>query len=509
MKKIASLLSLLVFLLTSCENYLDVNQDPNNPKEVEDYLLLPASQASIASVYSADFGLIGSFWSQHWAQNNTSSQYKTFETYTIASNDGTINGSYSELYANGLADNEIISLKAKSEENWGLYLMTSTMKAFTFQYLVDLYDNVPYTEAFKGEELLYNPAIDKGPEVYQDIYDLLNEALSKDKSSFLNLRYAKYDLIFGADLDQWERFANTLKLRILLRQYKKNTSFAQTEITNLLQTGKFLNKDVQYKNFEDEDSRSNPLYESDQRQLNTTNNIRANATFISYLDENGDTRLSKLFEKVGSAYQGMITGSYEVPTPVFDATKVTSRPFITAKMPINLMTVAESELLLAEAYLRLNDVPNAKIHYYAGVTSSFNRLGANIGNLLSEVMVGNKPEGAYAFPASGFESQLKAIIMQKWVDAADGQRGIESFIEMVRTGYPQKSAIGDQIDAGLVLPDNYNPGELIYSKKGTTGGKLPVRFPYPAVELNYNSKAAEYKALKDADVMQTNVWWNK
>jgi len=52
------------------------------------------------------------------------------------------------------------------------------------------------------------------------------------------------------------------------------------------------------------------------------------------------------------------------------------------------------------------------------------------------------------------------------------------------------------------------PGTLIYSKKGTTGGKFPVRFPYPDSELKFNSNASAYKNLKDADVMQTNVWWN-
>ena len=499
MKKISIFLGLVIFLLTSCESFLDVNKDPNNPANVEDYLVLPAAQVSIASVYSADYGIIGSFWSQHWAQNNTSSQYKIFETYTLASNENAIDRPYRELYYGGLADNEIIHLRAKAEENWGLYLMTSTMKAYTFQYLVDLYDNVPYTEAFKGDEGLFNPKIDKGADVYKAIYDLLNEALAKDVSSFKTSRYQRYDLLLGANLDDWARFANTLKLRILLRQYKKNTTYAQAEITKLLNSGTFLTKDVRLTNFENADSKSNPLYESDQRQLNTTDNIRANATFLSYLKKNNDTRMEIYFEKIGTAYNGLVTGSYEVPSIIFDATKVISKPKQTATMPINLMTVAESELLLAEAYLRSGNAVAAKSHYEAGVTASFTRIGASLGTLLSTT---------YAFPATGVEAQLEAIIMQKWVDAADGQRGIESFIEMVRTGYPKKSAISDKIEAGYSLPEDYVPGTLIYSKKGTTGGKFPVRFPYADSELKFNSNASAYKDLKDADVMQTNVWWN-
>ena len=500
MKKLAIILSVLTFLLPSCKDFLDVNTDPNNPAEVEDYLILPAAQVSIASVFSADYGLIGSFWAQHWAQNNTSSQYKTFETYTIASNDNATDRPYRELYYGGLADNEIIHLQARADSNWGVYLMTSTMKAYTFQYLVDLYDNVPYSEAFMGEEGIFNPVIDSGQEVYTAIYELLDEALGQDMSSFLASRYSKYDLWCGGDLDKWTRLANTVKLRILLRQYEANTSFAQTELTDLLANGQFLTSDVRFSNFEDSDSKSNPLYETDQRQLNTTNNIRANATLISYLLANGDTRIDSLFVRVGPEYAGMVTGSSEVPTPVFDATAVTSRPRLTATMPINLTTVAESELLQAEAYLRMGDVAAAQQHYEAGVTSSFERLGADIGTLLT---------GVYAFPQSGFEAQLGAIIMQKWVDSADGQRGIEAFIEQVRTGYPQVSAVGSQIPEGYQINnEDYVPGTLIYSKKGATGGRFPVRFPYPASELNYNSNASEYRNLRDADVLLTNVWWN-
>jgi len=375
MKKIAIILCAGIFFLASCKDYLDINKDPNFPATVEDYLVLPAAQVSIASVFSADYGLIGSFWAQHWAQNNTSSQYKTFESYTIASNDNNIDFSYRELYYGGLADNEIIHLKAKADSNWGVYLMTSTMKAYTFQYLVDLYDNVPYSEAFKGDEGLLNPKIDKGPDIYAAIYELLNEALGKDVSDFNTSRYADYDLWCGGSLDKWTRLANTIKLRLLLRQWDANTAFAQTEIAGLLANAQFLASEVQFTNFEDANSKSNPMYESDQRLLNTTNNIRANLTLMSFLTANGDARRDTMFEEVGGAYNGLVTGSYEIATTVFDATTITSRPRQSPTMPINLTTVAEAEFLQAEAYLRLGDAAAAKLHYDAGVTSSFQRMG--------------------------------------------------------------------------------------------------------------------------------------
>jgi hypothetical protein len=240
------------------------------------------------------------------------------------------------------------------------------------------------------------------------------------------------------------------------------------------------------------------LYESDQRQLNTTNNLKACATFISYLQSNADTRIASLFTPVDGSYLGLVTGSYNVPSTEFEAPNLIASPIVEPTMPVYWMTYAESELLIAEAYLRLGNIEMAQTYYESGVSESFNRMGAEIDDLLT---------GAYAFPATGFNDQLKAIIMQKWVDAADGGRGIESHIERIRTGFPEESTISDQIREGYELPGGYIPGTLIYSKTGTTGGVLPRRFPYPDSELNFNSNAAEYKALSDADVILQNVWW--
>ncbi len=503
MKKLVAIISTVLFL-SSCDKFLDINENPNYPTDVSDELLLTSSIAAVTNVYAADWGQIGSFWSQHWAQNNTSSQYKIYESYSISSNTNVIERSYQTMYVDGLSDNEIFLKKVEANENWGAYLMGAVIKAYGFQYLVDMYGNVPYTEAFLGSEKL-NPLVDKGDEVYESIYTLLKTALSKDVSHFVPENYELNDIIFGGNIDDWAAFGQSLRLRILLRQFDANTTFATTEITKLLADMEaeniyLLDKDAAVTNFEDADSKSNPLYESDQRQLNTTNNLKACATLTSFLQANVDTRIASLFRPVAGNYYGLVPGSYDVPSTEFEAPTLIASPILTPTMPVYWMTYAESELLIAEAWLRLGNVEMAKTHYENGVTASFDRMEAEIGDLLT---------GAYAFPTTGFNNQLKAIIMQKWVDAADGGRGIESHIERVRTGYPEESAISNQIQEGYVLPNNYIPGTLIYSKKGTTGGILPRRFPYPDSELNFNSNAAEYKALSDADVILQKVWWKK
>lgn len=504
MKKILIILSVVVLIFSSCRDFLDINDNPNYPADVTEDLLISSAISSVTNVHCADYGLLGSFWSQHWAQNNTSSQYKSFESYALSGNTNVVDRPYRELYEGGLSDNQIFLNKVDSAKNWGAYLMGATIKAYGFQYLVDLYDNVPYNESFQGLDNL-NPEINKGKDVYDSIYALLNKALAKDMSGFISDPYLKTDMLFNGEISDWVKFANSLKLRILLRQYDANQSFASAEISKMLAdleggSISFLDKDASVTTFEDADSKSNPLYESDQRQLNTTNNIRANVVFVSYLKTNNDTRLGKLFEVVDNDILGMVTGSYNVPSTEFEAPDIISRPIMTATMPVYWMTESESDLLISEAYLRQGNDAKAKEYYDMGVTASFSRMNASIGTLLA---------GVYAYPSGTFDEKLEAIIMQKWVDAADGGRGMEAHIERVRTGYPKESQVSDEIEEGYIVPDSYIPGTLIYSKKGTTGGVFPRRLPYADSEMNFNSNAAEYKNLVDADVLLQKVWWNK
>lgn len=504
MKRVTIILSFVVLMLSSCDSFLDINENPNFPTDVSSELLLTASMASVTNVYAADWGLIGAFWSQHWAQNNTSSQYKIYESYAISSNTNVIERPYREMFEGALSDNEIFLRKVEEDENWGAYLIGAVIKAYGFQYLVDMYGNVPYSEAFLGAEKL-NPVIDNGDFIYAEIYGLLMNALSKDFSSYVPEIYETNDIVFEGDINDWEGFANSLRLRILLRQFDANSSFATAEITQLIAdmeagTISLLDKDAEVSNFSDADSKSSPLYETDQRQLNTRNNIKACATFTSFLEANSDSRLMHLFTPVGGNYYGMIPGSYNVPSTEFEAPTLIASPVITPLMPVFWMTYAESQLLIAEAYLRLGNTEMAKSYYESGVTASYTRMTSDMGTVLSDV---------YAFPTTGFNDQLKAIIMQKWIDAAEGGRGLESHIERVRTGYPEESTVNNEIEEGYELPASYIPGTLIYSKKGTTGGILPKRFPYPDSELNFNSNAAEYKNLADGDVILQNVWWNQ
>lgn len=121
------------------------------------------------------------------------------------------------------------------------FLQATCLEAYTFQILADLYDKIPLKEALQGSANL-TPKFDNGKEVYDELFARIDAALGKDFNSS-NVVKVTSDLLFGtqdkaAQIDSWKRFANTLKLKLLLRQTESANGAAATQkISDLLAAG--------------------------------------------------------------------------------------------------------------------------------------------------------------------------------------------------------------------------------------------------------------------------------
>ena len=83
MKNLRYIPLITLLLVFGCSDYLDVNTDPNNPADADERLVMPAAQQSIAARAGNYYRITGSIWSQHYTQNNTSSQYIGTDNFDI------------------------------------------------------------------------------------------------------------------------------------------------------------------------------------------------------------------------------------------------------------------------------------------------------------------------------------------------------------------------------------------------------------------------------------------
>jgi len=491
-----------VMILTSCKKTLDINTDPDNPalSQGTPELVFPAGVASAAGRIGGDLAIVGGIWSQFYAQNTTSSQYRNVDAFNMSRNDfgsTLLSSPWAELYSGALNDFQFVINKASETGNWNYYLMATAMKAYTLQVLVDIYDKVPYTEAFQGAGNVA-PHFDDGYTVYQGLLAELDTALSKDFEASTNTVAAQSDFIFPGSasswsIEPWIQFANTLKLKMYLRMVYAKPAEAEAGIRELYDNGaQFLDQDAKMDVFVDAPDKSNPLYEFNFRKLNTNSNLKASVTFLSWLEDNDDPRLDDYFlfaTKVSptdpDTYIGVNQGDYENTDPMFNRS---SLPNIQPTDPVDFFTLAESHFLQAEALERFYGGADAKMHYDAGVTAAFARYGENAAPFIA-------PGGNYVYPSTGsFEEKLEAIITQKWA-SMPGSHALEAFFERNRTNYPKTSSV-------YSTDPSYIPGQFVYPKKGVTNGLFAKRLIWPDVEVSKNPNApAEEPVTKE-------VWWD-
>jgi len=465
---------------TGCKKFRDVNVDPNNAADVSVELLLPAAQADIAQVYGGKLQIIGSVWSQYWTQNPNASQYRELDQYqpdaSFASN------AWDEPYSGALKDLDQIIKKAGTKTNYAA--IAKILKGYTYQLITDQFGDAPFTEALKGDEGITSPKYDSQETIYNGIIALVTEG--RDELNGESAAPGSDDLIYHGDLALWQKFANTLLLKIYMRLSERNPSLAQSGIAALEATEiGFLDEgegaEIHYIN---EAGNFNPLYsEMNNAVIGGIQNLIASKTVIDSMLSNEDPRIGVFFTPVGGNFVALEQGFFNTSSPA--ASYATPSPAVggdadqdaSAEAPVKLLTTYESQFLQAEAVARGWLTGDAAELFTKGIIFNMSEYG------LGEEDITTYLDNAYwaQFPTSGTtEDQIRHIITQKWFSMC-GNQGIEAWSEWRRTGYPEFFTI---------------------SRASRIGNQFPVRLPYPDDESSNNLNFPGQKLVTDK------VWWD-
>ncbi|MDR6944553.1 SusD/RagB family nutrient-binding outer membrane lipoprotein [Mucilaginibacter pocheonensis] len=503
--KIKSLFVILAATSLSfgCSKINDINVSPNDPpiEKATPQVLFPSAVMSTAGQVGGELDIIGGIWSQYWTQSPIANQFKTIDSYNLQRQD--FNRGYNELFAGALADYQLGITKAKEAKLYNFYLMCTVMKAYTYEVLVDLYDKVPYTEAFQGAAKL-NPKFDDGFAIYKGLIAEIDAALATDyKGAPFVGSSASTDFVFGGTMDYWLKFANTLKLKMYLRMVNTHAAEAEAGIRALYAAhAQFLDTDagviessdkVSY--FTDVTDQRNPIYAYTVFNLGG-NDLRASKTLVSWLTAHNDPRATVYF---GTASPISIDqGNYTAPQSAQPSYYSATAPAFKATDPVYFLTKAESHFLQAEAGVRYG-VVSAQTEFLNGVTAAF-----------AQYSLSAPADTSYqwdnTFNSASTARKIKRIIYQKWASFPNSH-ALEGFFDQQRTGYPEISDVystnplyteDTRIDP--LHPINHS-GQWVYSKNGVTGGRFPKRLVFPDSERSRNSSTP-------AEVpITTPVWW--
>ena len=472
------------FCLTACQKELDINQDPNNPSTSQATvpLLFPAAEISAASAIGGELAIIGMLWSEYTAQDVSSSQYRNFDSYNVVSTD--LNTDYNQLYTGALNDIQLILEKTRASQDWNYNLIATVLKVYVYQVLVDLYDQVPYTEALQGTGNL-QPKFDNGSDIYTGILASLDSAMNQDFTATTNTIPGPEDYFFNGDMTKWMAFANTLKLKMFLRMVNSKPAEAEAGIKSLYDANvEFLAEDAAITQWTATPNKQNPFFAQNVFALNTPDNLKASVTFISWLKLNNDPRIVQYFGT--SSPVGIDQGNFLSN----DAVYKTSTTFEQAPTdPVQFISAPESFFMQAEARERYYGGDQAQELYNAGVAAAFAVGGYDASTFTA-------PGGKYAYPVAGsLDDKIDAIITQKWA-SLPGSHALEAWFERNRTGFPKSSLV-------YSTDPLYKPGEFVVSASSAIGDAFPKRIVFPDNERSRNKNTPAQVPIT------TPVWWGK
>ena len=491
-----------MFSLTSCDKFLDVNDNPNKPVNENLGLntKLPAALVSTMNQESGQINQLTAFWAGY--SGTTSEATNLFfkeKTYNGEAIRGTRDGiQIWEGSYNTLLYYQLIKEQAQKEGASFYQGIAKIMQAWHFLHLVDLYNNIPFEEALKGTQLL-RPKYEDGKTVYQKSLQLISEGINDIKSAGASQTPGKDDVLFGGNKQLWAKFGNTLKLRALLRQSETgNEAYIAEEIgkitaegTGFLGVGENAYINPGYLNSA---GKMNPFWENNYRtaggQAANHLNIRPTVYLIAQYSGLKDPRLNTLYTSVNGSYKGVLFGNPTVDQqysaqntssfkgPQENGGKATGL-FKSFSQPSVLLGSFESLFLQSEAALRKWIPGSEKTFYEQGIAESFKYMEVDAASFAAY-----NAQATVNLDLAQASDKLKRIIEQKWL-ALNSISSLEAWSDYRRLGFPD-------IPNSLLAP---------------SAAARPLRLMYPESELQTNG---EQVALQGDDrTTESKIWWDK
>ena len=485
MKKII-ILSSLVVLFGCKKGFLDINQNPNNATSATPELILPnaLNQAAARTVNSYAFI---SGWMGQWAVSGSYAPSSSdFATYKQTTDFG--QGLWSSIY-NNLEDLNFIEQSALVQFKPFYSATAKIMKAFEFHQLVDMFNDIPYSEALQGIGNL-TPKYDDAQSVYESLIANIDSAvlLLQDPQASVdatNVGIGGYDIMFKGNIPKWTQFANTLKLRLLMRQSQMpgQASYIQQEIAKIVDNGAgFLTDDASVNpGYLNSTGKTNPFWGLNYNVVGTYINDywRANQYAILFYRNNNDQRYKRIYASTAPVqgvnddnYRGNYLGGGGFSGSTSSA--FGSGVLTGFSQSAIIFSAVESYSLQAEATIRgwLNggDDATAKSLYERGVHASFVTYGVplNIDGSDQETALLNSGNKNYDWAVTtDFNSKLALIIRQKWA-GLNTVTPFEPWCDYRRLGLPAD------------IPLTQSPYADVY--------QIPSSIIYPQSEYNTNGQ---------------------
>lgn len=352
---------------TSCDEYLDVNEDPNRTD-------VPPIEGLLSnSTYNTGFnvyrlGDISSYFVQYLASPNSASPTDTHQEVNYSTTWFNMYDVMTDLY----------DLKKLASENSfaGYQGIADILIALNLSMTVDMWGSIPFSQAFTGEIL--TPSYDDGKSLYSEALALIDEGINLLSGVTESNVEGESDFIHGGDLAAWVKTGYALKARLLNHMSKQAEYDAAAVLAAIDNSYASNEEDAQMRTF----STRNPWA---QAALNNEDLLLDGWLSTQLIDAMDGTTFGIEDPRIEFVTDALANGTY-VGTPNGAGRNTggtdqgecyleTSSFYAAEDAPVLIITYSELKFIEAEAALRAGQKARAYSAYLAGISANMEKLG--------------------------------------------------------------------------------------------------------------------------------------
>jgi hypothetical protein len=468
------LLGISGLLFVSCEDFLDINEDPGVPTsgEVTEAVYLPGVLGRWAYNGVSQISIDKMYMNLQLTREGASVGGGLWGNYVTPSNSGAPWGLYTSLLNHAMFLQNL-AIKNGNPHYQGI---AEVIAAWSLATLTDFYGPVPAEEAIRFPEIT-QPKFDTQEQVYTRVFSMLDAAIANlgTAPGQQSRAVGRDDLVFSGDMEKWRKLAHSLKARYQMRLTyapgKSATAQADAVLAALGNGMKSNADDALFRHFTGTGFQSG--YFEFGRNWTDVQALTPSPFLVNAMLAQDDPRLPIYFTTdIDGGYSGWVSGI------MFDPARRPSRiatTFIGPTYPETFMNFVECKFLEAEAYALKGMWTQAENAFKEAVTANMTKLGAGseaISTFLAQ----------FTFPQNVEQAQ-EMLMLQKYI--SNYMTNFEMHFDFIRTGYP-KMNFAQNIDGAA---------------SATT---VPRRFPYPNSEKDRNPNTPE----NTFNPLTTKVWWD-
>jgi hypothetical protein len=445
---LVTVLVLVIVVQPSCkkETFTNANINPNAPATVTPGNILPVVETSLAYTEGGDFARFSNLFVQQSV--GFSRQSEAYYHYILTSTD--FDTPWGNIYTSVLGNDKDMMQKADAG-GYNVYGgIARILMAYALQLLVDMWGDVPYSEALTGAANTH-PKYDNAKALYDTIQNLVDVAIAKlTDPNKGGLVPGAEDIIYNGKASRWVKFGHAIKARLFIHQSKGNAAMAAKALDEANLAFQSNDDNAEFI-FGTAETFANPIYEFNEQRADIDYGA---GTLVKKLIDLKDPRLNILTDTSYSDVNGVGIGSY----------------YGDINGHVEFITYDEMLFIKAEATLRSTGaIAQAEKYYRDAISANMEKLGVASADIETYLAAnGTLP--------SDVNSALAQVALQEWIALYQNP---EAWTTWRRTGSP-----------------NLTP------TAGSLG--IPRRFLYPTNEYSLNGEN-----VPQATLYSPKIFWDQ